>query len=255
MGPADNSEHLPRTRQAATYDPTVADTSPHIGTLREKALHASLKSWYQRPGDRVEVPIEGYVIDLVRRDLLIEIQTTGFSSLKSKVVTLLDKGHRLRIVHPIPSVKWIVKLGPDGAIVDRRQSPKHGQVVDIFAELVSFPRLLRRDGLEIEVLMTLEEERRRHEPGKAWRRRGWVVVERALIDVESSTTIDASTQLVDLLPEDLPERFTTADLAERLGIRRRTAQQMAYCLRAVGVISPLGKRGRAVEFRIGDPTP
>jgi hypothetical protein len=32
--------------------------------------------------DRFEVPVDGFVIDIVRDDLLIEIQTRNFSSLK-----------------------------------------------------------------------------------------------------------------------------------------------------------------------------
>ena len=45
--------------------------------LREKPLHAGVKRWYAEDGDRIEVPIGGYVIDLVRGDLLIEVQTRG----------------------------------------------------------------------------------------------------------------------------------------------------------------------------------
>ena len=37
-----------------------------IGLLNEKPLHASLKQWYARPGDRFEVPVHGFVIDIVR---------------------------------------------------------------------------------------------------------------------------------------------------------------------------------------------
>ena len=55
---------------------------PHVGTLREKPLHAALKRWVATEGDLIEEPVAGYVIDLVRDDVLIEIQTRGFSSIK-----------------------------------------------------------------------------------------------------------------------------------------------------------------------------
>jgi hypothetical protein len=42
--------------------------------LGEKPLHASLKRMCSEPGDRVEQPVDGFVIDLVREDALIEIQ-------------------------------------------------------------------------------------------------------------------------------------------------------------------------------------
>ena len=150
----------------------MSDAVPHIGTLREKPLHASLKRWYAREGDRVEVPVDGFVIDLVRDDLLVEVQTRGFSSMKHKVTTLVGRGYRVRIVHPIPIDKWIVKVDADGTVLSRRRSPRHGSAADIFAELVSFPDLLAHPHLEVEVLLTIEEEYRRHTPNRSWRRQG-----------------------------------------------------------------------------------
>ena len=50
-------------------------TSNGVGLLNEKPLHASLKAWYAQPGDRFEVNVDGSVIDIVRGELLVEIQT------------------------------------------------------------------------------------------------------------------------------------------------------------------------------------
>ena len=229
----------------------VANALPHIGTLREKPLHASLKRWYARPGDGIEVPVDGFVIDLVRDDLLIEVQTRGFSSMKQKAITLLSLGHRVRIVHPIPLDKWIVKIDADGTVLSRRRSPKHGSPIDVFAELVSFPDLLLDSQLEVELLLTREEEYRRHTPNRSWRRKGWTVVERRLIEVVDTLVLRHTSDLTRLLPEDLPETFTTADLAEKLGRTRRTAQQMTYCLRRVGAVVAVGKDGNAVKYEVG----
>jgi hypothetical protein len=52
---------------------------PGIGLLNEKPLHASLKAWYAQPEDRFEVPVEEFVIDIVRDDLLLEIQTSNLA--------------------------------------------------------------------------------------------------------------------------------------------------------------------------------
>jgi hypothetical protein len=228
----------------------MKEVAPHIGTLREKPLHASLKRWYSRAGDRVEVPVDGFVIDLVREDLLIEVQTRGFSSMKKKVTTLLELGHRVRIVHPIPIDKWIVKVEADGTVLSRRRSPRHGNPTDVFAELVSFPDLLVHPHLEIDVILTNEEEYRRHTPNRSWRRKGWTIEERRLLDVVDTLLISNSDDLAALLPAGLPERFTTSDLAHELGRPRRAAQQMAYCLRIADVIVAVGKSGNAVEYRV-----
>ena len=229
----------------------MKDSAPHIGTLREKPLHASLKRWYSRSGDRIEVPVDGFVIDLVREDLLIEVQTRGFSSMKQKITTLLDLGHRVRVVHPIPIDKWIVKVDADGTVLSRRRSPRHGNPTDVFAELVSFPNLLADPRLEIDVILTNEEEYRRYTPNRSWRRKGWTIEERRLIDVVDTLLISNTDDLAALLPAGLSDPFTTADLATELGRPRRSAQQMAYCLRIADVIVAVGKRGNAVEYRVG----
>jgi hypothetical protein len=228
----------------------VSHAAPHIGTLREKPLHASLKRWYARAGDLVESPVDGFVIDLVRGELLVEIQTRGFSAMKRKAASLLEHGHRLRVVHPIPVDKWIVKVGADGIVLSRRRSPKHGTAADVFAELVSFADFLNHPRLEVHVLLTIEEELRRHAPGTAWRRNGWTVVERRLVDVVDSVLIERVDDMAGLLPDGLSDPFVTADLAERLGCSMRSAQQMAYCLRKAGAITAVGRRGNSVEYRM-----
>src|SRR5205823_13397781 len=74
---------------------------PVIGTLNEGLLHTQLKAWYRRPGDQFETPVDGYVIDIVRGDTLIEIQTGGFAPLRRKLDRLLDS-HRVRLVARVP---------------------------------------------------------------------------------------------------------------------------------------------------------
>lgn len=226
----------------------VSSSQPHIGTLRERPLHASLKQWYSRPGDQVEVPVDRFVIDLVRDGLLIEIQTRGFSSMKRKVTDLLDLGHAVRIVHPIATDRWIVKVDDAGEVIGRRRSPRHGAPTDVFAELVSFPNLMGHPHLGIDLVMTAEEEVRTHTPGKSWRRNGWSVVERRLIEVTDTHVLSAMEDYARLLPVGLPDPFTTADLAASLARPRRSAQQMTYCLREAGLITMVGKTGNAILY-------
>ena len=223
--------------------------SPHVGMLREKPLHASLKEWCSEPGDRFEVPMAGYVIDVVREGLLIEVQTSGFSGMRKKLASLLDAGFRVRIVHPIAEAQWIVRMGEGGEVLSRRKSPKRGSFLAVFSELVSVPTLIDHDGLEVEVVLTHEDELRTHQPGKAWRRKGWVVEERHLVEVVDSQVLASSADLLGLLPPALPDPFTTADLAGAAGCPRRLAQQVAYTLKHAGAIRQTGKRGNAIEYR------
>ncbi len=219
--------------------------TPHIGSLNEQPLHAALKAWYTRPGDRQEVPLDGYIIDVVRDGLLVEIQTGNFSAIKRKLRALV-RDHRILLVYPIASEKWLLKLPREAdEAPQRRKSPRRGALEDLFAELVSCPRLLVEPTFSLEVLLIREEEVRRYVGPEAWRLRGWVVEERRLVEVMDRHRFDEPADLAALLPAGLPASFTTAELAEALGRPRRLAQQMAYCLRKLDLIAQVGTRGRS----------
>ena len=222
---------------------------PGIGLLNEKELHASLKQWYGRPRDRFEVPVDGFVIDIVRDDLLIEIQTGNFASIKSKLTNLVHS-HQVRLIYPIAQEKWITRSATDdrGRAI-RRKSPKRGRLEDLFWEMVSIPQLLSNRNFSLEVLMIKEEEARRYEGKRQWRRRGWVIEERRLLEVLDQRLLKESADWLGFLPEGL-DSFTTRDLATAMDTRRELAQKMAYCLRKGSVIELIGRQGRANLYQV-----
>lgn len=216
-----------------------------IGLLNEKPLHAALKSWYARPGDELEVEVDGFVIDIIQDGVLVEIQTGNFSGIRRKIRQLTKK-YPLRLVYPVAQEKWIVKVpNTDGDSPTRRKSPKRGRIEDVFKELVSFPELLNSPNFSLEVLLIQEEEIRRYDGRRGWRRRGWVTEERRLLQVIESHLFEQAEDIWRLMPAGLPEPFTTADLTREMQIPRRLSQQVAYCLRKADVIEVIGKRGRA----------
>ena len=224
-------------------------TSLSVGVLNEGPLHASLKDWYRRPGDRVEQPLEGFVIDLVRDDVLIEIQTGGFSAMRKKFDHLLDR-YPIRLVHPIASEKWVVKIDSRGGNLSRRKSPKRGIAADACSELVSFPSLLSHPNFTLEVVMVQLDEIRSEDAKKGWRRGGWVIDERRLVEVVEHIVLDEPHDLIKLLPEQLPDPFTTGDLAQALGRPRRMAQEVAYCLKTAGAVDTAGRDRDGFHYRI-----
>ncbi len=222
---------------------------PGIGLLNEKPLHASLKQWYARPGDRFEVPVDGFVIDLVRDDLLIEIQTRNFFSIKSKL-TKLTRSHPVRLIYPIVQEKWIVRSATtNGRKTIRRKSPKRGRFEDLFWELVSIPQLLSNPNFSLEVLMIRQEEVRRYDGKRKWRRKGWSVEGRQLLGVLDQRLFGHSADWLRFLPDGL-DSFTTRDLAAGINTGTELAQKMAYCLREGKMIELIGRRGRANLYRI-----
>jgi hypothetical protein len=127
-------------------------------------------------------------------------------------------------------------------------------VEDIFNRLVSIPSLLCHPHFELELLLTHQDELRVYRHGKAFRRHGWVVAGRRLVSVEQRLRLSGPGDAARLLPPSLPELFDTAQLAKTAALERRTAQQMTYCLRAMGVLHTTGKRGNALVHRRTDAT-
>jgi hypothetical protein len=219
-----------------------------IGTLNEKPLHEALKRWYAQPGDLFEVPVDGFVADIMRGGLLIEIQTRNFSAIKRKLEKLIIN-HPVRLVYPIPREKWILKLAEGGnSPISRRKSPRHGTYEDIFYELVRLPGLLKHPDFSIELLLIEEEEVRRYDGVRGWRRRGWVTDERRLLRVVDKRILNSPADLHAFIPTTLTEPFSVNDLATATNTNRRLAQKMVYCLRAMGCVAPAGKRANAILY-------
>jgi hypothetical protein len=219
-----------------------------IGLLNERPLHAALKEWYQQPDDRLEVPVDGYVIDIMRGDLLIEIQTGSYSPMKKKLIDLTAR-HPVRLVCPITAEKWIVKRPRrEKGAVKRRKSPRRGNILDVFTELVSFPELLCHENFSLDVLLIQEEEIRRDRGRRGWRRKQWMTEERRLLGVLERLLLQRPADACALMTKNLPAEFTTADLAFGLNRPLWMAQKMAYCLRKMNVISQTGWRGRSVLY-------
>jgi hypothetical protein len=226
------------------------EKSPLIGTLSERSLHAALKDWYEKPGDRREVKVDGYVIDLIHEETLIEIQTRSFAPLRTKLAKLTRK-HPVRLVHPIAAERWIVKLAADGeTLIERRKSPRRGRIEHIFLELVSIPHLVERDNFSLDVLLTQEEEVRIHDGKGSWRRKGWSILDRRLLDVVQRVTLSSVEDYRALVPPDLPAEFTTRDLAKAIEHPIYVAQKMAYCLRKMDAIQVVGKKGNSILYSL-----
>ena len=222
-------------------------TSNGVGLLNEKPLHASLKAWYAQPGDRFEVGVDGSVIDIVRGELLVEIQTRGFSALKRKLEKLVVS-HPVRLVFPIVIEKWVIRLSDGVAEEGRRKSPKRGSILELFRELVSFPHLICHPNFSLEVLLIQEEDVRQQGLARNWRRRGWGTVERRLVQVVERRVFADPADLAALIPASLEEPFTSAGLANAVHQPRWLAQKMTYCLRSTGAISEAGKQGKATRY-------
>jgi hypothetical protein len=203
-----------------------------------------LKADYAEPGDRFEVPLDGFVIDIVRDGSLIEIQTGSFGAMGKKLDHLLPS-NQILLVYPIAVESYLQKPG-----VKPRKSPKHGSVYDLFAELVSIPTLVDHPNLSLEVVLVAVTKVQVADAKVRRGRGGFRTEDRQLREILGRHRFNDGRDLLELVPDGLPPVFTTADLARRAGIGRGVAQQMAYCLRPLGLFIEQGRTKAGIKYSL-----
>ncbi len=217
--------------------------------MTEYSLHSEIKNWYKVSGDKLEVKVEDFIVDILRDKLLIEIQTRNFSAIKKKLNKLL-LNNQVRLVYPIAKLKWIVHVSMSGQFVRRRKSTKKGKMIDLFDELVHMPSLIENRNFSLEILLVEEEELRCYDGRGSWRKRGASVKDRKLLKVCDRIVFRDSRDFLEFLPKELHGYFTNKVLALKLGISINLTQKITYCLRKMGAISIAGKKRNELLFQV-----
>ena len=226
------------------------DVKPRgIGLENESSLHAALKKAYAGDNGNMEVSVEGYVVDVEKDGHLIEIQTKNISSMSKKLGNLC-KNNKLKLVHPIAEEKWITLVSEEGEIIRRRKSTKKGKLTDVFDELVRAHNIFLNENLSLEVVMVKVEEIRRDDGKGSWRRKGISIYDKRLLELGHKKEFKCKEELLEILPKDIDEGFTNKDLAKSLKINVAKARKITYCLKKLGIIKEVGKKGRELSFNV-----
>lgn len=219
----------------------------------ETSLHRQLKLLYAADESQTEVVVDGFRIDAVADNgELIEIQHASLGALRDKTRKLLAKSdHSLRIVKPIIARKRIITLTRRGGSVKRsRMSPKRGELLDFFLDLVHFSTVFPVRQLTLEIALIEAEEIRVDRQRPTRRGKKFTTVDQQLVELRDSIELRTRADLLKHLPvKCLPIPFDTAELAAAMNRPRWFAQKVAYCLRKTGAAKQAGKRGNSMLYR------
>jgi hypothetical protein len=218
----------------------------------ETSLHRQLKERYADAGAQFEVRVGDFRIDAIRGRRLVEIQHGALGAIRDKIRTLLAT-HWLLVVKPIVASKLLVKLAEKGGpVVGQRLSPKRGQILDLFDELVHFTHAFPHRRLTLEVPLVEIEERRYpgHGRRRRWSRSDFQIEDQLLVRVQETYRFRTAADLAALLPHGLPQPFHTQHLAAQMNVPRFRAQRIAYCLHRMGALRQVGKQGNARLYEV-----
>lgn len=258
------------------------EDAPHIGTLREKRLHAAIKRYlcpidacHERPvGDLLmgeedsEAPVKKrrMVADILTDGHIMEVQTGGFFPLKQKVGWYLTHTPcRVTVVHPIPAVRYLSWIDPeDGSIISRRKSPKRGRVRDVAKELYWLSDFIGDPRFSLRLLLIELEEYRMADGWSRDGKRGSNRYERfptALLgDITLRSPADYAAYFLPA-PLSVPDSdgeyplFTAAVYAKESGIRGKATYSTVHLLEKLGLVEESDEKvGRACAYRVLPPS-
>lgn len=217
----------------------------------ETTLHQQLKLHYAVEAAQTEVVVGRYRIDAIRGEELIEVQCASLSAIKTKIKELTRR-HPVRVVKPvILRTRIAKKKTPKGKVTSRRMSPKRGDVLDIFDDLIYFTRVFPQENLTLELALVHVEQTRipQRSHRRRWRK-DYRVDDVALEKIESTMEIQNAEDLFAMVGIDADvDHFTTEDIARVTGRPRWFAQKIAYVLKHTAAIEPIGRNRSGILYR------
>lgn len=223
-----------------------------IGTLGEKTLHAVLKKFYEPDISHQEIRIERFVADIFRDEEIIEIQTRSFNSMRKKLEVFLEK-YPVTIVYPIVHTKWLYWIDEEtGEVSKKRKSPKKGTTYDACYELYKIKPFLTHPNLKLCLVMIDAEEYRLLNGWSRDKKRGSSRYDRIPTKILDEFYIQRKEDFACMIPEKLPQTFTSKDFKEAGKMPIETARLVLNILTHVGTVKRIGKRGNSILYTISE---
>lgn len=221
-----------------------------FGTLQEKTIHEVIKDFYCYDHDFQEQKRGRYIADIAIESQIWEIQTRAFQKLRGKLSAFLPQYH-VTLIYPVPVEKKIYWLDQEtGAITGGRRSPRRGSAYDVFPELYKIRPFLTDPNLSVHIFLMDMEEYKLLNGWSRDKKRGATRYDRLPGKLRDIVQLSRREDYLLFLPEDLPEQFTSSDLAKSAHISRELAQVCLLILRDLDVVELIGKKGRSNLHRI-----
>ena len=192
-----------------------------FSTLNESSLHHSLKILYSEIYDgKTEVNQDGHIYDIVTKNgNIIEIQTKNLTKLLPKILDSIEKGHNVKIIHPIIITNTIELYDDKENLLSKRKSSKKGSIYDIFGEITGLYPVLLNPHFSLEVVEIKMTEKRiktaspvQSKNGRRRFKKDWLKVDKKLDEIITTRRFNTENDYLSLLPPTLPQEFSAKDL-------------------------------------------
>ena len=234
-----------------------------IGTLSEKTVHSVLKYYFAPDETFHEQKIGTFVADVCIDGEIYEIQTKQFYLMKRKLEFFL-KEHEVTIVYPVSlenTLHWVecddkaMAVAQSDEIKNRkittsRKTRKKGMPYLFYHELYGIKDFLHHPNLHFILAIMSTEEYRLLDGYGPQRKVRATKTDKVPVQLLDLITIRTPEDYKQLIPEGLPEEFTSEDFAKKAAIGRSLAGTALNILHEVKIVERTGKRGNAYLYQI-----
>jgi len=212
-----------------------------IGTLNEGSLHGALKRYIDPDEPHWEQKIGRSVCDIRNENGIFEIQTRHFYAMRRKLTALLAE-NIVTVVYPIVTEKHLYWIEPDtGEISGGRRSPRRGTITDVLWELPGLgAEIVGHKNFRLRLILVTADEYKYKNGWSKDGKRGATRMDRVLTGIVGDETFSGMT-LLSLLPDNLPQRFTSLDAAKGTNLR---PEAMGTALKLMTDLSLVRRVGR-----------
>ena len=191
-----------------------------------------------------EKKIGPYFADLFNGEEICEIQTANFGALRKKLEYFLEL-YPVTLVYPIPAEKLLCWIDPESGEITARKSPRLRGIYDAAIELYKLREFIPHGHLTVCILLLAVDEYR----GAKDKRGRSAKINSSPTSVVASYTLREAQDYSILLPPQLPDEFVASEYYRHIHSRTRYSCYALKLCEHLGLVSKIGKRGRAVLYR------
>lgn len=242
-----------------------------IGTLSEKTVHSVLKYYFAPDEAFHEQKIGTFVADICIDGEIYEIQTKQFYLMKRKLELFL-KDHEVTIVYPVSlenTLHWVecdeestdsshgntvsvltsLEESKGRRIHKSRKTRKKGMPYLFYHELYGIKDYLHRENLHFILAILSTEEYRLLDGYGPQKKIRATKTDKVPIKMLDLIYVQKPEDFAQLIPEGLPEEFTSDIFAKKAGIARSLASTALNILYEMEVVERIGKCGNAYVYK------
>lgn len=223
---------------------------------RESKLHEELKRLYaDQMGGETEVSVAGFSADVIKDRQVVEIQLGKLLALKPKIRALLGQGYSVKVVLPLQVALTAPVRKTFTGKTFMRTTRRRTSFLNVFDELVYWTDVFPAERLSLEVLLLHEGRDWVAKTVTVWRGRfprrrllNKLRRDTKVVEIMDKRVFKDGCDLLNLLPDNLPDLFTNRDLAKLAGISYSLAARVTYTLKALQALEKRGRRDRSTLY-------